>query len=69
MLQCAHIGEVQHGWWNPVEVDLLKNYNIRLLGLGEFVEDPMAASLHKGVLLQEAEAYVATASQGAVTNQ
>jgi aspartate--ammonia ligase len=53
MLQCAHIGEVQHGWYNPSEVEVLKEHNIRLLGLGEFNEDPMAASLHPGVNLQE----------------
>jgi aspartate--ammonia ligase len=53
MLQCAHIGEVQHGWYNPAEVEELKKHNIRLLGLGEFNEDPMAASLHPGVKLQE----------------
>jgi len=47
MLRCAHIGEVQHGWYNPEEVALLKENNIRLLGLGEFEEDPMAKSLHK----------------------
>lgn len=46
MLRCAHIGEVQHGWYNPEEVEVLKEHNIRLLGLGEFNEDPMAASLH-----------------------
>ena len=46
MLKCCHIGEVQHGWYDPQEVEYLKNNNIRLLGLGEFVEDPMAASLH-----------------------
>jgi len=51
MLRCAHIGEVQHGWYNPVEVEVLKNANIRLLGLGEFVEDPMANSLHAGITL------------------
>ena len=38
MLQCAHIGEVQHGWYNPAEVEILKNANVRLLGLGEFQE-------------------------------
>lgn len=53
LLQCAHIGEVQHGWYNPAEVEELKKHNIRLLGLGEFNEDPMAASLHPGVKLQE----------------
>ena len=53
MLQCAHIGEVQHGWYNPEEVLALKEKNIRLLGLGEFNEDPMSSSLHPGVKLQE----------------
>lgn len=36
MLRCAHIGEVQHGWYNPEEVDFLKTKNVSLLGLGEF---------------------------------
>jgi aspartate--ammonia ligase len=36
MLRCAHIGEVQHGWYNPEEVELLKGKNCFLLGLGEF---------------------------------
>uniref|UniRef100_A0A7S3V6X9 Aminoacyl-transfer RNA synthetases class-II family profile domain-containing protein n=1 Tax=Chaetoceros debilis TaxID=122233 RepID=A0A7S3V6X9_9STRA len=36
MLRCAHIGEVQHGWYNPEEVDFLKTKNVDLLGLGEF---------------------------------
>jgi len=36
MLRCAHIGEVQHGWYNPEEVALLKTKKIDLLGLGEF---------------------------------
>ena len=36
MLRCAHIGEVQHGWYDPEEVDFLKTKNIDLLGLGEF---------------------------------
>lgn len=49
MLCCAHIGEVQHGWYNPEEVNILRERNIRLLGLGEFDEDPMALSLHPGV--------------------
>jgi aspartate--ammonia ligase len=49
MLMCAHIGEVQHGWYNPEEVEVLKLHNIRLLGLGEFYEDPMALSLHKAI--------------------
>lgn len=53
MLQCAHIGEVQHGWYNPEEVEQLKQHNIRLLGLGEFSEDPMSSSLHPGAKLQE----------------
>jgi len=47
MLRCAHIGEVQHAWWNPEEVEILKDHKMRLLGLGEFDEDPLAASLHK----------------------
>uniref|UniRef100_A0A7S3L829 Aminoacyl-transfer RNA synthetases class-II family profile domain-containing protein n=1 Tax=Amphora coffeiformis TaxID=265554 RepID=A0A7S3L829_9STRA len=38
MLQCAHIGEVQHGWYNPAEVEFLRNANMRLLGLGEYQE-------------------------------
>ncbi len=38
MLRCAHLGEVQHGWWNPAEVKILKENNISLLGLGEFEE-------------------------------
>lgn len=49
MLRCAHIGEVQHGWYDPEEVTFLKDHNIRLLGLGEFEEDPMALSLHPGI--------------------
>lgn len=36
MLRCAHIGEVQHGWYDPDEVVALKEKNISLLGLGEF---------------------------------
>jgi aspartate--ammonia ligase len=36
MLRCAHIGEVQHGWYDPKEVDVLTSKNIKLLGLGEF---------------------------------
>uniref|UniRef100_A0A7S4BGB9 Aminoacyl-transfer RNA synthetases class-II family profile domain-containing protein n=1 Tax=Chrysotila carterae TaxID=13221 RepID=A0A7S4BGB9_CHRCT len=36
MLRCAHIGEVQHGWYDPKEVSALKAAGIRLLGLGEF---------------------------------
>uniref|UniRef100_A0A7S4BFJ3 Aminoacyl-transfer RNA synthetases class-II family profile domain-containing protein n=1 Tax=Chrysotila carterae TaxID=13221 RepID=A0A7S4BFJ3_CHRCT len=36
MLRCAHIGEVQHGWYDPKEVTALKEAGIRLLGLGEF---------------------------------
>jgi len=53
MLQCAHIGEVQHGWYNPVEVQLLREKNIKLLGLGEYDEDPMALSLHPGIKKQD----------------
>lgn len=49
LLQCAHIGEVQHGWYDPAEVELLRNRNIKLMGLGEFNEDPMALSLHAGI--------------------
>jgi len=47
MLRCAHIGEVQHAWWDPEEVEILKDHKMRLLGLGEFDEDPLASSLHK----------------------
>jgi len=47
LLRCAHIGEVQHGWYNPEEVAVLRDNSIHLLGLGEFEEDPMAASLHR----------------------
>lgn len=36
MLRCAHIGEVQHGWYDPDEVEFLKGKNCNLLGLGEF---------------------------------
>ena len=43
-LRCAHIGEVQHGWYNPKEVEQLKSHNIFLLGLGEFESDPAATS-------------------------
>ena len=46
MLRCAHIGEVQHGWYDPEEVDYLKEHGVKLLGLGEFDEDPLAYSLH-----------------------
>jgi aspartate--ammonia ligase len=53
MLRCAHIGEVQHGWYNPVEVELLKQHNIRLLGLGEFNEDPLASSLHPNISINK----------------
>mmetsp|Transcript_8065 Transcript_8065/g.9371 ORF Transcript_8065/g.9371 Transcript_8065/m.9371 type:complete len:372 (-) Transcript_8065:287-1402(-) len=36
MLRCAHIGEVQHGWYNPAEVKILQENNIQLLGsIGE----------------------------------
>jgi aspartate--ammonia ligase len=34
MLRCAHIGEVQYGWYNPEEVEILKTKNIKLLGRG-----------------------------------
>lgn len=60
MLRCAHIGEVQHGWYNPVEVELLKNHNIKLLGLGEFEEDPMASSLHRNINIPKQSASVAS---------
>jgi len=40
MLRCAHIGEVQHGWWDPEEVEVLKDKNITLLGLGEYEANP-----------------------------
>jgi aspartate--ammonia ligase len=43
MLRCAHIGEVQHGWYDPEEVEVLKGHNIRLLGLGEFVDQAVVA--------------------------
>lgn len=49
MLRCCHIGEVQHGWYDPEEVLFLKENNIRLMGLGEYEEDPMALSLHPAV--------------------
>jgi aspartate--ammonia ligase len=49
MLRCAHIGEVQHGWYDPEEVVVLREHNIKLLGLGEFNDDPMALSLHPGI--------------------
>lgn len=38
LLSCAHLGEVQHGWYDPEEVEVLKDINCRLLGLGEFTE-------------------------------
>lgn len=38
LLGCAHLGEVQHGWYDPEEVEVLKGINCRLLGLGEFTE-------------------------------
>lgn len=44
MLKCAHIGEVQHGWYDPAEVEYLKEKNIKLLGLGEYDADPKATS-------------------------
>jgi aspartate--ammonia ligase len=47
MLRCAHIGEVQHGWYNPDEIKFLRENGIHLLGLGELEDDPMAASIHK----------------------
>jgi len=47
MLRCAHIGEVQHGWYDPDEVDYLRDHGINLLGLGEGYEDPLARSIHK----------------------
>lgn len=34
MLRCAHIGEVQYGWYNPEEVEVLKKSKIFLLGRG-----------------------------------
>lgn len=69
MLQCAHIGEVQHGWYNPEEVGVLRENNIRLLGLGEFSEDPMAASLHPGVKMQvySLEDQAQTRTNGGIT--
>jgi aspartate--ammonia ligase len=45
MLRCAHIGEVQHGWYNPDEVIVLRDHNIELLGLGEFDDDPLVKSI------------------------
>jgi len=36
LLRACHIGEVQHGWYNPAEVEILKKDGINLLGLGEF---------------------------------
>lgn len=37
LLHCIHIGEVQHGWYNPEEVAILKQHRIHLLGLGDTV--------------------------------
>uniref|UniRef100_A0A7S2HGW8 Aminoacyl-transfer RNA synthetases class-II family profile domain-containing protein n=1 Tax=Helicotheca tamesis TaxID=374047 RepID=A0A7S2HGW8_9STRA len=42
MLRCAHIGEVQHGWYNPAEVERLRESNIHLLGMGSIDTDPAA---------------------------
>jgi len=53
MLRCAHIGEVQHGWYDPDEVDYLRDHGINLLGLGEGYEDPLARSLHKKCPMDE----------------
>lgn len=47
MLKCVHIGEVQHGWYDPVEVDYLRTKGIELLGLGEFEADPGAIKANK----------------------
>lgn len=44
LLRACHIGEVQHGWYNPAEVEVLKKDGINLLGLGEFEADPHAKS-------------------------
>lgn len=44
LLRACHIGEVQHGWYNPAEVEILKKDGIQLLGLGEFEADPSAKS-------------------------
>ena len=44
LLRACHIGEVQHGWYNPAEVEILKKDGIQLLGLGEFDADPSAKS-------------------------
>ena len=30
MLKCAHIGEVQHGWYDPAEVEFLKEKGIQV---------------------------------------
>jgi len=54
MLKCAHIGEVQHGWYDPVEVDFLKEKGINLLGLGEFEADPAAKVLQDSLTALEA---------------
>ncbi len=34
MLRCAHIGEVQYGWYNPEEVEVLKGHKVQILGHG-----------------------------------
>lgn len=41
MLRCAHIGEVQHGWYDPQEVEALRKHGITLLGLGTTDRNPM----------------------------
>eukprot|EP00184_Porphyridium_aerugineum_P008294 CAMPEP_0184691190 /NCGR_PEP_ID=MMETSP0313-20130426/100_1 /TAXON_ID=2792 /ORGANISM="Porphyridium aerugineum, Strain SAG 1380-2" /LENGTH=357 /DNA_ID=CAMNT_0027148859 /DNA_START=75 /DNA_END=1148 /DNA_ORIENTATION=- len=35
MLRTAHIGEVQYGWYNPKTVEICKEKQMKLLGLGE----------------------------------
>jgi aspartate--ammonia ligase len=47
MLRTAHIGEVQHGWYDPREVEFLKDHDIRLSGLGEHEEDPLPQNGYK----------------------
>ena len=34
MLRCVHIGEVQYGWYDPEEVEVLKKAGVSLLGRG-----------------------------------
>mmetsp|Transcript_31451 Transcript_31451/g.62629 ORF Transcript_31451/g.62629 Transcript_31451/m.62629 type:complete len:155 (+) Transcript_31451:475-939(+) len=34
LLRCAHIGEVQYGWYNPEEVEVLKGHKVNILGRG-----------------------------------